>query len=392
MNRRTPDLVLIVALVLLVGFGLTMVYSASSYADVATTSIWRTYIAKQVVAVLLGVVALGLAMVADLQTLKKYHLFSLGACLFLLILVPVIGDGAKGAERWIGAGPVKFQPSELTKIAVIVSLATWFEQNRTRINDLKQTLLPAGVVLAAIAGLLMAQPDFGTTMVIAGTAGVMAYFAGLNRQNTVGLLGIGAVLGTIAVLAKGYRLDRVSSFRDPVAQCKDSGYQVCQSMAAYHRGGWSGLGWGDGAAKLHYLPEPHNDFIAAVVGEELGLVGFLFLLVLFAFVGARCWRVAIRTKDYWSFLVVSSFTVLTMGQAAFNLAVSLGMVPPKGLVLPFVSYGASAMLANLLGMGLVLNISSQDPDAEPEPSGAEAVPAPADTRRGEAQVSVPTRA
>lgn len=392
MNRRTPDLVLIVFLILLVGFGLTMVYSASSYTDGIAGFAYKTLL-KQAAAVAVGAVLAAGLVVADLQTLKKYHLLPLAASILLLMAVFFFGgDGAKGAHRWINLGAVKFQPAEVVKITVILSLATWFEQRRDSINDFKHTLAPACAVLALISGLLMAQPDFGSTVVLCGTAIVMAMFAGLDNRKVGVVVGAALALAPVAIMAAAYRWERILNFLNPVEHCKDGGYQVCQSMAAYHRGGWSGLGFGDGAAKLQYLPEPHNDFIAAVVGEELGLLGFVVLLVLYTLVAVRCWRIATRTKDYWSFLVVSSFTVLTMGQALLNLGVSLGVVPPKGLVLPFISYGASAMFANLLGMGLVLNVSSQDPDATPEPSSADAAPEPAGSRRGEAQVSVPTRA
>jgi cell division protein FtsW len=392
MNRRTPDLVLIVFLILLVGFGLTMVYSASSYTDGIAGFAYKTLL-KQAAAVALGSLLAAYIAVTDLQKLKKYHWLFLFLSIALLPLVFAFGgDGAKGAHRWIDLGPVKFQPAEVVKITFLFSLATWFEQRRGSINDMKHTLGPALGVMAVISGLLMAQPDFGSTVVLCGMAVVMAVFAGLERAKIGAVFGGGLTLAIVGVMAADYRMDRILNFLNPVKHCQDGGYQVCQSMAAYHRGGWSGLGWGDGAAKLQYLPEPHNDFIAAVVGEELGLFGFVVLLVLYTLVAVRCWRIATRTKDYWSFLVVSSFTVLTMGQALLNLGVSLGVVPPKGLVLPFISYGASAMFANLLGMGLVLNISSQDPDATPEPSSAEAAPEPAGSRRGEAHVSVPTRA
>ena len=392
MNRRTPDLVLIVFLLLLVGFGLTMVYSASSYTDGIAGFAYKTLL-KQAAAVAFGaVVAAGIA-VADLQKVKRFHLLFLGASIVLLLGVFVFGgDGAKGAHRWINLGAVKFQPAEVVKITVLFSLATWFEQRRDSINDFKRTLAPAGAVLVLICGLLMAQPDFGSTVVLCGTVVVMAMFAGLDNRKFGMVVGAGLALAPVAIMAAEYRWDRILNFLNPVKHCQDGGYQVCQSMAAYHRGGWSGLGWGDGAAKLQYLPEPHNDFIAAVVGEELGLFGLVVLLTLYTLVAVRCWRIATRTKDYWGFLIVSSFTVLTMGQALLNLGVSLGVVPPKGLVLPFISYGASAMFANLLGVGLVLNVSSQDPDAAPEPSSAEVTPEPAGSRRGEAHVSVPTRA
>ncbi len=393
MNRRTPDLVLIVFLFALVGFGLTMVYSASAYTDGITGSAYRTVL-KQAAAVAAGGLAAAWLAVLDLRKLKKYHLLFLGISIVLLVGVFFFGgDGAKGARRWIDlGGSAKFQPAEVVKVTVIFSLATWFEQRRESINDWKMTLFPAGGVLGVIALLLMLQPDFGSTVVIGGTALVLAIFAGLHTRIWLSLVGAGIAAAAIAVMTASYRSDRVTHFINPVEQCTGGGYQVCQSMAAYHRGGWGGLGWGDGAAKLQYLPEPHNDFIAAVVGEELGLFGFLLLLGLYTLVAARCWQIASRTKDYWSFLVVSSFTVLTMGQALLNLGVSLGVVPPKGLVLPFISYGASAMFANLLGMGLVLNISGDDPDAVPEPAGDATTPAPEPAQPTEARVSAPTRA
>ena len=233
MNRRTPDLVLIVFLILLVGFGLTMVYSASSYTDGIAGFAYKTLL-KQAAAVAFGAVLAAGLVVADLQTLKKYHLLPLAASILLLMAVFFFGgDGAKGAHRWINLGAVKFQPAEVVKITVILSLATWFEQRRDSINDFKHTLAPACAVLALISGLLMAQPDFGSTVVLCGTAIVMAMFAGLDNRK------VGVVVGAAFHL---------------------------------HQVGLAGLvvGVGDGVLQLAVVGQQHQAF--AVIVEAAGRV------------------------------------------------------------------------------------------------------------------------
>jgi cell division protein FtsW len=378
MISRRFDLPLLLLTLLLVASGLVMVWSASAFVaqEMADKDAFH-YVKRQGLAVGIGALLLVLCAWIPYRRLVALAPQLYGGCIvaLLCVWVPGLGHAAKGANRWFTLAGVNFQPAEMVKLVVLLGLAGWLDRNRGRVNEWKPVLLPAFVALALPLGLVAAQPDFGSTAIILMLVGIMVFNAGLRWSYILGLGAFGvAGLGALMV-AEPYRVARLMSFLEPFSDCEGPGYQVCQSLTALHMGGLHGTGLGDGVAKLLYLPEPHNDFIAAVVGEELGLLGLLALLTSY---GLFAWRgvvIARGAKDLLGTLLASTVTAMIVGQACLNLGVVMSVVPPKGLVLPFMSYGASAMMINLAAVGVLLSVSAEVmPQASP--AGApRAVPA-----------------
>ncbi|MBM4365341.1 MAG: putative lipid II flippase FtsW [Deltaproteobacteria bacterium] len=370
---RRYDTPLLVAAVLLLAYGVVMVWSASAFVAAEETENPYHFVVRQLIAIGVGLpLALG-ATLLPYRQLDRYatHLYIFSLVLLPAVWLPGLGHSANGATRWFGVAGFNFQPAELAKFAVLVALAAFLQKRRGELHDWKNVLIPAVLMVAAPLCFIIAQPDFGSTAIIALLCGVMVFFAGLRlRWMVTGGTVLASLLGLVMVL-EPYRRERLISFLDPFANCAGSGYQVCESLLALHHGGLWGQGLGDGVAKLLYLPEPYNDFIAAVLGEELGIIGFAVLTGLYAFVAWRGMEIARNARDMFGSLLASTFTVMIVGQACLNLGVVLGVVPPKGLVLPFVSYGASAMMVNMAAIGVLLSISAEARQDEPlaAPSG-----------------------
>ncbi len=367
---RKYDLWLICLTAALVAWGLLMMYSASSFLAVETYKDPWHYVVRQGIAVAIGLAALvGLAM-TPYRKLADWAPTLWGASIVLLLLVhvPVISHSAKGATRWIELGPLHFQPAEFAKLATLIALAAWLHRNRGDIHN-KNTILVAGAIVVPQLLCIIVQPDFGSTAIIAVLCGVMYALAGLRTGlMTVAATGGSFLLGLVAI-AQPYRMKRVTSFLDPFANCSGDGYQVCQSLLAMHQGGLVGRGMGESVAKMLYLPEPYNDFIAAVLGEELGLIGVVVLILCYLALALVGFRIARRAPDTFGSILASTFTVMIVGQACLNLGVVMSVVPPKGLVLPFMSYGATAMMMNLAAVGVLLSISAEGVDNAPAYAG-----------------------
>lgn len=358
---RRYDVPLIVLTLLLMSFGLVMLWSASAFVALEETHDGFHFVSRQGLAIGLGL-ALGLAaMFTPYRRLQKLAPTLYGASIVTLcaVWVPGLGHSANGATRWFGVGGFHLQPAEFTKLAVLVCLATWLHRHRANLHDVPNVLLPAAGFILAPLLLVIKQPDFGSTAIIALLCGLMIFFAGIRLRWVASLASVGAVVLGVVMVAEPYRRARVVAFLDPFADCAGDGYQVCQSLLALQHGGVFGRGLGEGSAKLLYLPEPYNDFIAAVLGEELGVPGFLLLTGLYLAIAWRGFSIARRAKDMFGSLLASTLTMMLVGQAVLNLGVVLSLVPNKGLVLPFVSYGASAMMVNLAAVGILLSISAE---------------------------------
>lgn len=286
----------------------------------------------------------------------------------MLVLTP-LAHSANGATRWISVGPVNFQPSEASKLALIFVLAQFLAGNEGRMRDVVGVVVPAfALILLPPVVLVMAQPDFGTTVILAGLFGVMLFLAGLQWRWVFALGGAALVsLGALAIAAP-YRLRRLMNFFDPFADAEGAGYQVVQGWIALASGGLTGRGLGTGQAQSGFLPEAHTDFISAVVGEEFGAVGFAVLVASYIFVIWRGSLIAARAVDLFGNLLAMGVTTLLASQAIINLGVVVGLVPPKGLVLPFFSYGASAVMIHLICVGLLLRVSMERPAATGRPA------------------------
>jgi cell division protein FtsW len=280
----------------------------------------------------------------------------LGLALALLVAV-LFGPRVNGATRWLAIGPLGIQPSELAKLALILFMAALLERRMDRINDAGYALLPIAAVLGAIVGLVLVQPDFGTAACLVMIAAVMVFAAGISYRYVVPLVLAAPAAVYFLVITSEYRLRRVRGFLDPWADPLGDGWQLIQSMIAVGTGGVFGRGLMAGVQKLFYLPEPHNDFIYAVIGEELGLAGTTVVLACFSVIAWRGLRAAVRAPDRFGAFLAVGLTTMIVFQAFFNISVVLGLLPPKGIPLPFVSAGGSSLLINLVGIGVLLNIS-----------------------------------
>jgi cell division protein FtsW len=368
MTRRY-DLPLLFLTLTLVAFGLAMVYSASAFIAAEQYNDAMHHVTRQGIAAGIGLALMAALARIPYRSLRPWAstLYVLTTLSLFLVWVPGVGHAANGSARWFGVGGVHFQPAEFLKVVVLICLATWLHKNRSDIHGMRVIFGAVGL-LAVPLGLVAFQPDFGSTAIIAVLAGLMFFFAGLRW----GWIAIGGSVLTLLLgllmVAKAYRIKRLMSFMDPFADCSGDGYQVCQSLLAMHHGGLFGQGPGESSAKLLYLPEPYNDFIAAVLGEELGLVGMIALLALFGAFAHRGFSIARRAADPFGALLASTFTVMIVAQACLNLGVVMSLVPPKGLVLPFISYGASAMMVNLAAVGVLLSVSAEARETEGLPT------------------------
>ncbi len=343
---------------ILCGFGLLMIYSASYAGADRTYGDPSHYFTRQVIGIGIGVVAATLVLVVPWRWLRRAVLPTHIATLILLgaVLSP-LGHSAKGASRWLALGPMNFQPSELAKLVFVISMAHFLACNEGRLKDVVGVVLPALVLqLAPFVGLMYFQKDFGTTVILAGLSGVLLFVAGLQKRWLVGGAAVALVGLAAMVVGEEYRQRRLISFLDPFADIEGTGYQIIQGWIALATGGPTGTGITSGVAQRGFLPEPHTDFISAVIGEELGAVGWCCAAGLQMFLVWRIVLVSGRARDLFGGLVAVGIATLFGAQAIINLGVVAGLMPAKGLVLPFLSYGASAVIVHVLAAGIVLRV------------------------------------
>jgi cell division protein FtsW len=265
-----------------------------------------------------------------------------------------------GTRRWFGIGGLGIQPSELAKIAAVLFTALILERRMHRIDDLRYSMLPIAIVVGVLCGLILLQPDFGTAMSLLLIVGAMVFVAGLNYRYLVGTALVLIPTAYVVLMSAPYRRRRILAFWDPWADPQGDGFQIIQSLLAVGSGGVFGRGLMSGVQKLFYLPEPHTDFIYAVIGEELGLIGATCILICFCVIAWRGLKVASRAQDTFGAFLALGLTTMIAVQALVNMSVVLGLMPTKGIPLPLVSAGGSSLLINLLGMGVLLNISQHE--------------------------------
>jgi cell division protein FtsW len=357
-RKLKSDKLLFTATLLLVCTSVVMVYSASAVVAMETNHDPYLYLFKQATWALLGLVLVPVIMRVDYRNYRQPVVIWVGLGLVSIALVAVLfGHPINGATRWLGVGPLGVQPSELAKIVVIFFIAALLERRMDRIDDPTYALLPIGIVLAGIVGLILAEPDLGTSLSVVMIAGVMIFAAGINYRYVAGVL-LASLPALYFLLAfSDYRRRRVLAFLNPWADPLGDGFQMIQSIIAVGTGGVFGRGLMGGVQKLFYLPEPHNDFIYSVISEELGLIGASVVLACFCVITWRGLRTAVRAPDRFGAFLALGLTTMVGFQAFFNISVVLGLLPTKGIPLPFVSYGGSSLLINLLGMGILLNVS-----------------------------------
>jgi cell division protein FtsW len=314
----------------------------------------------------LGSIVLGLGVCLTASRLRSatyerlaYPLLAVVAVALVAVLVPGVGIVRGGARRWIGLGAINLQPSEFAKIAVVLYLARSIVRKGARIETFSVGILPHVIVVAVFAALVVVEPDFGTAALLAVLLLAMLFAGGVRAHHLVAPLLPALPLAAYAIHSSPYRLRRVMVFLDPWQHPRDAGFQLVQSFIAFGSGGTLGAGLGESKQKMFYLPEAHTDFIFSVIGEELGLVGALLVVALFAALAVRGFRIALRHPTQFGRLVAFGVTVLLVAQAGVNMAVVLGLLPTKGLALPFVSYGGSAMIGALTSVGVLLALSRE---------------------------------
>ncbi len=367
------DRLLFLLMLMLIGVGIVSVYDASYAAAVEHGDSFH-FVKRQA---LFAVAGLGVMLFTRRVPYWKWRPFAArGVCLAVLLLlavfVPHIGSSINGARRWILHG--SFQPSEFAKLALVLYLARMLTIRPKRLLDFQSGLGPPLMVLALLAGLVAKEPDLGTALVLGGTGLTMLFLAGARPRHLAGVCVVVALLVTLMVSLKAYRMHRMMAFLNPKADQLHAGYQVWHALMALGSGGVAGLGLGEGREKL-YIPMASSDFIFPVIGEEWGLIGTLILVIVFAMIAWRGFTIAYGTRDPFGALLAAGVTTLISVQALINMAVATSSIPDTGVPLPFISAGGSALVLMMAGVGLLLNISTF-PDGPGDPAqGGEARPA-----------------
>ena len=363
MPRKRPVeySILYTATLCLLAGGAVMVYSASSAESLLSGPGDASYYLKRyVMFALAGMVLLQLASRHGLRVIRALTpmLLMSSFALTIAVMLPGVGVTVNGATRWLGAGPLQFQPSELLKVALVLYAAQLLAARPQCTRSVGTLTKPLLLVVGAACALLMKQPDMGTTMVICFAIGALLVAAGTPMRNLALIGGVLVFLATVLAVAEPYRRERLLSFLDPFADAGDSGFQAVQALTAIGSGGFFGVGLGESVQKIFYLPEAHTDMILAIIGEELGLFGILGLIALYGMIGYAGLRTAKLATDRYAKLLAAGITSLILCQATLNFFAVLGMMPLTGVPLPFISYGASNLVVLMGAMGLLLNVAA----------------------------------
>ncbi|MGH7265163.1 MAG: putative lipid II flippase FtsW [Candidatus Rokuibacteriota bacterium] len=380
-RKASPDSVLFLVVLGLLGLGVVMVYSAS--AIIATERFGDPYLflKKQCFWAALGLSVLWAAMAVDYRRWRGLVLPILGVsiALLILVLVPAVGQEINGTRRWLRWGPVSFQPTELAKLALVLYLADFLARRQADLNGFWRGFVPPLVVSGAMAGLILKQPDLGSSVALMAVVLCMLFVAGARLPHMTLVAAAAVPIILFAVGGASYRLRRVLAFLDPWADPRGAGFQIIQSYLALAGGGLTGRGLGESKQKLFYLPEPHTDFIFAIAGEELGFAGAVLIVGGFALLLWRGIRIGLRVADPFGALTAIGITAMLATQALVNLGVVVGLLPTKGLPLPFVSFGGSSLLVAMAGVGVLLNISQHQHGRAPAGERARVKVAPVRT-------------
>ncbi|KAF0215755.1 MAG: cell division protein [Geobacteraceae bacterium] len=355
------DFVVLMMAVALTCFGVVMVYSASSVMAAKKFHDGFYFLKRQGLYALMGFGVMALAMRIDYHFWRRIAVPVLLVCLALLVLVliPGIGGSAGGASRWIRFPGFSLQPSELAKIALIMYMAYSLDKKQEKVRFFSSGFLPYMVVLAALLLLLIKQPDLGASLTLGAVAVIMLFAAGTRPTYLISMVLLALPFLYFLVMNVDYRRRRIMAFLDPWQDPTNSGFQIIQSWLAFGTGGIFGQGLGEGKQKLFYLPEAHTDFILSVVGEELGFLGVMVIAAMFFLLVHRSIRVALNAEDNFGRFLAFGIAVLLGIEAFVNMGVVTGLLPTKGLALPFISYGGSSLIISLFAVGVLLNVSSR---------------------------------
>ena len=357
-RKLQSDKWLFLATLALVCTSVVMVYSASAVIALERYQQPYLFVTKQLMWSLLGVAVLSVVMNVDYRLYRSERLqWSLVGASAVLLVAVLFFAPINGSRRWFSLGPLGIQPSELAKLAAILFAAAVLERRMHRVNELKYSLLPIALVVGTLVGLILIEPDLGTAASVIAVVGVMIFAAGLSYRYIAGAMLLALPTLYVLVWSVPYRRARLLAFLNPWADPLGDGFQIIQSMIAIGTGGVTGKGLMAGVQKLFYLPEPHTDFIFAVISEELGFVGATIIVACFCVIAWRGLRAAIYAPDAFGGFLALGLTMMIALQAFINISVVMGLLPTKGITLPLVSNGGSSLLVNLLAMGVLLNIA-----------------------------------
>lgn len=368
MTSSSYDQLLLWITLALLGLGLVMVYSASIAIAEANASIGHQstyYLMRQAIFIGISLVAAYVAFQVPMEWWQKMapHLFLLAIGLLILVLIPGVGRNINGSQRWLSLFVINLQPSEFMKLFAAMYVADYAVRKSAQMDSIVKGFLPMVAVMVLVGFLLLREPDFGALAVVASIAISILWLAGINVWVFVGLIAVLPVAVYFLIVSSPYRLQRVIGFMDPWADPFGKGYQLSHALIAFGRGEWFGVGLGASVEKLLYLPEAHTDFLFAVIAEELGFVGVVTVLFLFAWLIIRAFGIgkeAAANEQYFSALLAQGIGVWIGAQAIINIGVNMGVLPTKGLTLPLLSFGGSGILANCIAIAVLLRIDYEN--------------------------------
>ena len=358
---RTPDIILLLITLILVTVGTAMIYSSSSIIALEKYNDGQYFLKKQIFFVILGLISMVLLTKIDYTTWKKaaYPGIILSLIMLALLFIPHVGLKRGGATRWLNFGVFSFQVSEMVKIAIVVFLAHLLARKAHLLKKFSRGVLIPSAITAVVISFILLEPDFGTAVIIASILILMLSLAGSRMTHLMFLAAAFIPVGAWLIFHKGYRLTRLTVFLDPWKDAGNSGFQIIQSLISFGSGGTFGVGIGDGMQKLFYLPQPHTDFILSIIAEESGFIGVSIVIILFSIFVFRGFMIAMKAPDLFGTLLASGLTMVIAMESFINIAGVMGLIPLKGLALPFLSYGGSSFVMSMIAVGILLNISTQ---------------------------------
>ena len=359
MHKKT-DKTLLVIMLILISFGLIMIYSASAVISYRKYGDSFFFLKKQMIWGLLGLTAFMAAHSMDYRAWQRFiiPIFAISCLMLILVLSPIFGSEINGSRRWLKIALISFQPSEIAKLVVIIYLASYMARKGDGIRDFFHGLMPPLILIGIILGLIIIEPDLGSVVTIGLVAATLLLIGGVRLGHMVMIVLLAAPAVYHFVMQVGYRRQRLLTFLDPWRDPTDSGFQIVQSFMAFGSGGILGSGLGEGMQKLFFLPYPHTDFIFAIIGEELGLLGVLSVMLLYMLLAFKGFSIAINTGEQFGSYLAFGITIMITLQVLINICVATGLLPTKGLALPFLSYGGSSLVINMAGIGILSSISA----------------------------------
>lgn len=360
-RKGTYDYTLFLIVLSLLGIGLVMVYSSSSVIALKRFDNSYFFIKKQALFSLIGIAFMVIYSITPYQYLRKLSLpvLILGLMSLLMVWMPGMGVEIRGSSRWIRILNLPFQPSEFAKLALVLFLAHSLAKNHQNIKTFTMGFFPHFIITLFFILLILKEPDLGTSLNILVISLIMMFVAGVRVRYLLGVFSLAIPLTAFLIMGEQYRIRRILTFLNPWEDPLGRGFHIIHSFLAMGSGGWCGVGLGDGRQKLFYLPEPHTDFILSVLGEEFGLVGVIITISLFLILIVKGISIALRAPDLFGSYLSLGITLLIGLQAFIHAGVVMGLMPTKGLTLPFISYGGSSLISSLTSMGILLNISYQ---------------------------------